>query len=210
MKVISPTNTAKQADDDPLGTLADAMVRGPSRSIEHMEAVGQREFLASDVLPTDGIERARATLEAWGFVIGAAIPGDPIFTQARLPEGWRRGGTDHAMWSKILDAEGRERVSVFYKAAFYDRSAHLSLCSRFVVSQDFDSVLPPGTIAIEVKDAGRVVRSASVEYEGAQYGDDWRAKYDGLRADLCAWCAEEYGPEWDKPGAWDLPTGEVR
>jgi hypothetical protein len=37
--------------------------------------------------------------------------------------------SDHAMWSYLVDELGRERVSIFYKAAFYDRSAHMSLTS---------------------------------------------------------------------------------
>jgi hypothetical protein len=30
------------------------------------------------------------------------------------------------MWSQLVDAEGVPRVAIFYKAAFYDRKAHMS------------------------------------------------------------------------------------
>jgi hypothetical protein len=52
-----------------------------------------------------------------------------MFRPATLPEGWRREGSDHAMWSHIVDDQGRKRASIFYKAAFYDRGAHMSLVS---------------------------------------------------------------------------------
>lgn len=52
---------------------------------------------------------------------------DPLFLRAKLPEGWVVKGLDHAMHSSILDADGFERVMIFYKAAFYDRRAHASL-----------------------------------------------------------------------------------
>ncbi len=35
------------------------------------------------------------------------------------------------MWSDLLDDKGRKRGSIFYKAAFYDRKAHLSLDRRY-------------------------------------------------------------------------------
>ena len=54
---------------------------------------------------------------------------DPLFRPATLPDGWQRKASDHAMGSHIADALGRQRVTVFYKAAFYDRKAHMSLVS---------------------------------------------------------------------------------
>ena len=33
------------------------------------------------------------------------------------------------MWSSVVDELGRERAAVFYKAAFYDRRAHMTLTS---------------------------------------------------------------------------------
>ena len=36
------------------------------------------------------------------------------------------------MWSDLLDAHGRKRAAIFYKAAFYDRSATISLCCRYM------------------------------------------------------------------------------
>jgi hypothetical protein len=35
------------------------------------------------------------------------------------------------MWSHLLDEKGRKRASIFYKAAFYDRSARINPENRF-------------------------------------------------------------------------------
>lgn len=103
-----------------LGMLSD----GPSGYIEGMEAQGQQQVVASTQMPTDAPWDA---LTALGFTRGADVPGDPMFCEATLPDGWVKQRTDHSMWSKITDERGVERVSIFYKAAFYDRSAFVRL-----------------------------------------------------------------------------------
>jgi len=102
---------------------------GGSQYIEEMEAHGQRQFVNSDRLPTEIGSGSVAEFEVLGFVFGEVDPGDALFRQATLPAGWKRDGSDHAMWSYILDEQGRKRVSIFYKAAFYDRCAFMSLIS---------------------------------------------------------------------------------
>jgi len=107
------------------------MLGGGSGSayIEGMEAAGQRQLVNSTTLPTDlGYgDTTIADYEALGFKFGDVVAGDPMFQEATLPEGWERQGSDHAMWSYIVDERGIERVGIFYKAAFYDRSAHMSI-----------------------------------------------------------------------------------
>lgn len=112
------------ANTDPMMLLMGAMVN-PSGHIEAMEAAGQRQLVASEVLPTDcGGKDKYIEL---GFTFGDPVEGDKMFMAATLPEGWKRKGSEHAMWSYIEDERGIERVSIFYKAAFYDRSAHMGL-----------------------------------------------------------------------------------
>ena len=41
------------------------------------------------------------------------------------------------MWNEIIDAKGHVRGTMFYKAAFYDRSAHMSLNSRYRVHSEY-------------------------------------------------------------------------
>jgi hypothetical protein len=107
-----------------LAALADG---GTDGLIEGMEARGQRQLVNSDQLPTQIEHGTRAEFEAVGFVFGEPNKSDPLFTPTMLPEGWKREGTDHSMHSNVVDPLGRTRVSVFYKAAFYDRRAGMSL-----------------------------------------------------------------------------------
>lgn len=100
--------------------LLGAMSDGTEGYITGMEAAGQRELVASEQLPKDG---PWDDLIALGFTRGQGNDADDLFVNATLPEGWRKEPTDHSMWSQIVDARGIKRVSVFYKAAFYDRRA---------------------------------------------------------------------------------------
>lgn len=94
--------------------------------IEAQEARGQQELVASTDLPSD----TRGTDEAFialGFSFGEPHAHDPLFRPTTLPQGWTKTGTDHSMHSVIRDEQGRDRVGVFYKAAFYDRRADMTL-----------------------------------------------------------------------------------
>lgn len=126
----SPTNTTREAEANPMLVLLDAMA-GPG-GIERSEKRGQSELVESDVIPTFasnwGKKSIDAELTALGFVLGDPIPSDPIFRAATLPKGWKKVGSDHSMWSKIVDETGKERCSIFYKAAFYDRTAFITIC----------------------------------------------------------------------------------
>jgi hypothetical protein len=102
----------------------------PSDAIMAMEAAGQAQLVNSDRLPTDAREGDEPYL-ALGFTFGDPDPSDKMFRPATLPPGWSRKATDHSMWSKLVDELGRERVAIFYKAAFYDRSAFMRLESPY-------------------------------------------------------------------------------
>ncbi|KKN38014.1 hypothetical protein LCGC14_0757790 [marine sediment metagenome] len=123
----SPRNTSKT---DPMLQLMDAMAFGASESIERTEAKGQRDLVNFDVLPVDILGGTEADFEALGFTFGEPVHNDPLFREATLPEGWKRQACDHAMYSDIVDETGAQRVSVFYKAASYDRNASMSLVPR--------------------------------------------------------------------------------
>jgi len=122
-------NTTRRMQDpaDKLLFLAESMGPGGSgAAIERQERDGQRQLVNSDRLPSD-IQGDRAEWEVLGFTFGDPDPADPLFMPATLPEGWKRQATDHSMGSVIVDTLGCERVSIFYKAAFYDRKAHMHL-----------------------------------------------------------------------------------
>lgn len=121
-------NTTADIQSDPAIGL-DMVLAGPG-AIEAQEARGQRELVQSSVLPAD-MSGQRELFEALGFRFGELVDGDPLFINAELPPGWSKAPTDHAMWSSIVDEKGRVRASVFYKAAHYDRSAHMFLDRRY-------------------------------------------------------------------------------
>jgi hypothetical protein len=125
-----PENTSKR---DPLVHLMGMMDSGQTGYIEGMEAAGQRQFVASTVMPTECDEKE---LDALGFKLGDPVGGDGLFRHATLPQGWSKQGSDHSMWSDIVDEHGRRRVAIFYKAAFYDRRAFASVDTLYSYLSD--------------------------------------------------------------------------
>jgi hypothetical protein len=115
------TNTSEQ---DAVINLVVAM---DPRGIEEQEAQGQRELVNSTLLPAKSNGNKLEDFEALGFTFGPVKENDPLFREATLPEGWTREGSEHAMWSYLVDERGIQRVSMFYKAAFYDRDAFMSI-----------------------------------------------------------------------------------
>jgi len=94
------------------------------RAIMDQESAGQQSFVSSDTLPTD--LRGKEILEAAGVKFLGVVEDDDMFQYVELPDGWKKVPTDHSMWSNLVDEQGRVRASIFYKGAFYDRSAHAS------------------------------------------------------------------------------------
>lgn len=117
-------NTTAASESDPGSMFIEMLGEG---SVEKQERRGQEELLKSDVFPTDISGMTTEDLEEMGFEFHGEVPNDPIFQFVTLPEGWGREGTDHDMWSYIVDETGKRRIGVFYKAAFYDRRAFARL-----------------------------------------------------------------------------------
>lgn len=129
----APINSSKTRPEE---FLLDAMVAGTSNAIELQESSGQHSFVASETLPTEG---DKGPLEAAGVKFLRPVDGDPLFQFVELPKGWKKQATDHSMHSDLLDEQGRKRAGIFYKAAFYDRSAHFYCNARFSVHKDYDA-----------------------------------------------------------------------
>jgi hypothetical protein len=110
---------------EPLEHLA-GMLGGTDRYIGEMESAGQAQLVASTELPVRMNSGSENDVTALGIELGPVGP-DPLFRPAKLPPGWKKQATDHAMWSRVVDEHGRPRLSIFYKAAFYDRDAFMSL-----------------------------------------------------------------------------------
>ena len=205
---ISPRNTA--ADHPMLNLLAamDAQHRtgDSSNMILEQEAAGQRQLVNSDVLPTKyngrGESDIKEALTKIGFVFGDVVNGDPMFQTVQLPEGWKREGSGHAMWSYVHDQHGRERLSIFYKAAFYDRDAFFNVTPAIQVSADEEDTAEGKKMVFHVKKCDEIVFSTKeVEAVG-----DVHSVYDvrdGERAKAWAWAKENY-PDHENPCAyWD-------
>ena len=121
--------------EDPLDMLAEAFFgKSDGQFIEDMEARGQKQLVASELLPVANQggygDPDDAPYLALGFEFGEVVADDPIFRKAVLPDGWQKVGSDHSMWSYIVDEHGEQRVGVFFKAAFYDRHAHMYLINQ--------------------------------------------------------------------------------
>jgi hypothetical protein len=156
---------------DGLLMLIDAMDNGgdPSRAIIASEAAGQRQLVASAVMPTETGDRAE--YEALGFTFGEPVAGDEIFTQCTLPEGWTKQASDHNMWSYIHDQLNRRRVAVFYKAAYYDRSAFCRIETPYTY---LSNALYYKTDPV-LDDAWLTVESAATELEVIAEAEDQRS-----------------------------------
>jgi len=177
------------------GDLDNFLVASTPGGIEAQEKRGQEALVASTNMPKE-MRPNREAFEALGFEFGDDI--DDIFVSAKLPEGWTRSATDHSMHSDILDEQGRRRVGIFYKAAFYDRRADAHLVHRFRVT----SLYPEGDRQIEADEMLPVI----VEDAGVEIHRVGEAKY------ACGWETrsrlEEEGESWlneNRPG-WNDPV----
>jgi hypothetical protein len=155
----APVNTTKEVKDNPLGFLAEGMTRGASEAIENQEAQGQTSFVNSETLPTDMHGNARDVLEKAGVKFGEKVEGDEMFQYVELPAGWKKVSTSHSMWSNLVDEKGRVRAAIFYKAAFYDRSAHLSVNQRYGYSFDYEREQKEHVGVANVTDGGKVIHT---------------------------------------------------
>jgi hypothetical protein len=148
-RIMGITNTTKTA------TMFDAL----PGMIEASESRGQAELVTSTLLPTD-MRGDREKFEKMRFVFGEVVKDDPLFVNATLPAGWKKERTDHAMWSKIVDEKGNERASIFYKAVFYDRNAHMFLRGRYRVEGPYsDDSTGPRTAKIVDQKTGEVIHT---------------------------------------------------
>lgn len=117
--------------DDAFDVLLETFGLGvnPSRAIENQEKRGQQALAQTDVLPRDMREFSREQVESLGIVFGEPV--DDLFVAVTLPQGWKKVPSNHSMWTDLVDDKGRVRAHIFYKAAFYDRAAHMFLTRRY-------------------------------------------------------------------------------
>jgi len=196
--------------EDGMSLLLEGMILGnPSKAIENQEARGQTRFVNSECLPKRCNDCSRANFEKMGIGFGEDV--DALFVNVTLPAGWKKVPTDHPMWSKLVDEQGRERASMFYKAAYYDRDAFICITKRFSIEPTCgweDDNYQKGTWHCVVKDCDRVIwKSTTVEPEPIlkELWGAWYDKKEHLRVFGEEWLKEHY-PNWEDPCAyWELP-----
>lgn len=204
------------SDGEILGLFLEAMVIGSAeRVIKNQEARGQSALVRSSVLPKQG---PWDVLEAMGIVRGEEQ--DDLFVQVTLPEGWHKRATNHSMWSDLIDEHGRNRASIFYKAAFYDRAAHITPLRRYSAG-----VRPEGGWANRGEESGWVGevtdwdgtvlwQSEPLEAEPPyRYGDGeeerqvwlgWRDRKYDLVNQAKAWLNEHYPDNCNPVAYWQF------
>lgn len=182
--------------------------------IEAQEAAGQRALVKNDeLLPLEvrdsyvGDKRVsgKTLFEKAGVVFHDEVV-DGIFQRVTLPAGWKKVATDHSMWSKLVDDKGRERASIFYKAAFYDRSAHIGLNCRYGVRQDYDRD-EAGEIVFQVRDGETSIFESVLKPTFDRKTDEgrraWYEAREQPQAEATRWLEAHY-PNWQDPSAyWD-------
>ncbi|MDO8536648.1 MAG: hypothetical protein Q7R94_00155 [bacterium] len=203
-KKRAPINTSEEMRRGPMGFYLDAVIAGGGKAIEMQEAQGQRSLVASETLPTDirkydGYD-TKAILEVAGVKFLGTVEGDDMFQYAEFPKGWKKVPTDHSMWSKLVDENGRERASIFYKAASYDRSAHMTASRRFGLRFDYARFDRTEVGVTDVTDGDKVV------YTTVPIPGNGKKSYEvsGLANQRAAkWLNRNY-PDWKNASAyWD-------
>ena len=176
-----------------------------SKAVEAQEADGQRSFTTSDTLPTMMGLGDRVALEQAGVVFGEKVDGDEIFTYVTLPAGWKKVASPagDSRWTELHDDKDRCRASIFYKAAFYDRSANLNVTRRFNTGMDYD-LSGKGVIVKFITDRGtKVFITEERPYKHQQYGSDYNLQASLASQEVADWLAERY-PNWEDASAyWD-------
>jgi hypothetical protein len=168
------------------GDLANALIASTPGGIEQQEAAGQRTLVESAMLPKEIHGATREQLTALGFKFGADV--DELFVACELPPGWTKRGTEHSMHSDLLDELGRNRASIFYKAAFYDRRADMRMNRRFNVEQFYEGSRAGYSRCV-------VTDGESIVFDSGEWKDHDYAHGDRLRANCEQWLNDTH-PEW--------------
>jgi len=195
-------NTTEDVKSNPLVTLGIAMSEGTSGMIENQEAAEQSDFVNSTTLPTKSMTTdAKQILEKFGVIFGEVVEGDPMFQYIALPDGWTKEGTDHNMHSQVLDDKGRKRISVFYKAGFYARSAHFTVSRRYGCTYDYEHWKETGMFVGIATDCDDVIYRSEPLPDKTEAGESQLNNYAKCQIVAKAWLGENY-PDWDDPSAY--------
>lgn len=192
---MKTTNTSKEQHIDWLFGMN-------PRSIENQESQGQKELVDSDQLPAKLNSYAKESpieqYKKMGIEVIGQSEGDNLFLNVKLPNGWKKEPTDHSMWNKLVDDNGRTRAMFFYKAAFYDRDSFINFETRYKI----ESVFPDNdSCGYVVKDGDDILFDAGIVDK--KNNEDYYEKQGKLRNDCINWLNTNF-PNWqDIDAYWD-------
>ena len=221
-KKITNTEVYAKTKEGATALLAEVMFSPtPGAVIKRMEADGQAELSqVTDRLPSKHLApNVKPVLESAGVKFGNTVAEDPIWQVVELPNGWKIERTDHSMWSDLVDQNGRPRAAIFYKAAFYDRHANISVCTRYKPSMVYSDKTRIGLVL----DGDKEIWRSEPFVDSPEYTDlsNNSAKYSHLtwqeRDAICRTTAHRKAgeaarswlmankPDWENPSAyWDV------
>lgn len=193
----APTNDAAAVAASPLlGLLIAGDANGDGIYAE--EAQGQQSFVGSDTLPTEiHGDGAKEALESAGVIFHDVVEGDSLFQYVTIPEGWEKKATDHSMHSDLVDGNGRVRAYIFYKAAFYDRNAHMSLTCRYGVNLDYDRLDSEKVAVVNVMDGDQVIHTTDPIALPEDNSEHYATKEQAQKLAI-SWLDKNYN-EWRNP-----------
>lgn len=185
-------------NDKELFQYLDAMSRimsGEKDVLEKMEYEGQSTAVNNTMLAID-MKPEKEVWEKLGFSF-SEISGDDVLCKAKLPTGWCLNSTEHPMWNNIVDNKGNVRASMFYKAAFYDRSAHMNLETRYRLDRDY---IDEDTVEVYFGNKNEKL------FVAGKYSYSEDDAYE--KSEKCYQLAEDFAnknyPDWKNPLAyWD-------
>jgi hypothetical protein len=187
------------------GNLKNFLAAATPGGIEAQEKAGQLEQAELETLPIrlshgGSIGGSRKKWMDIGFQFGENF--DDLFVRVKFPTGWKKVPTNHSIWSNIVDDKSRIRGSIFYRAAFYDRSAHAHLVCRFSVENNYERPL----CSIFIKDACGTVNFKVSGLEHPDWADREEAfkrrdKQDEAKQACLDYLAKNF-PDYENPLAY--------
>jgi hypothetical protein len=146
----------------------------------------------------DDADARESVMQRLGFRFGDDV--DELFVNCTLPEGWRKAGTDHSRHSNLVDDKGRVRASIFYTAAFYDRSADVSFVRRYYTSARHNETETTYNYVVKSTSSGE---DGTVVFDAGPRGKKDYDKEDSAYEQCVAWLNANR-PDWNNPLAyWD-------
>lgn len=171
-----------------------------SAAIEMQEAHGAASVRNSQQIPRDN--PGREVLASLGIEVGEDDPNDRLFVNATFPGGWHRVATGSAYWTHFVPPWSVGPVlKVFYKAAFYDRSAAMHIGDRYdITGWSDDNETKLNVMRVRDLGTGETLFTTPIVRKGTS--NQWRDE-DDARAVCVKWANDNLPEGWDKPAtAW--------